>query len=151
MSDHYNQTRAEYYRQLDQASKTGGDVVPFLAYAVHGFAKGVRAQLAVIRDQQWTVAWESFISDKFRHKSGRISERQKTLILDLSMRNVSVPLHQLTELSPRVAVLYASLSNRTLLRDVKALLAENLVKIDAEGVRPNKEVVLAFLPTRARS
>ncbi len=151
LSNHYNQTRTEYYRQLDQASKTGGDVVPFLTYAVHGFVEGVRAQLAVIREQQWTVAWESFISDIFRQKSGKTSERRKTLILDISMRNVSVPLHQLTEVSPRVAVLYASLSNRTLLRDVKALLAENLVKIDAEGIRANKELVLAFLPTRAHS
>jgi Fic family protein len=28
-SNHYNQTRQEYYRQLDRASKSGGDVLPF--------------------------------------------------------------------------------------------------------------------------
>ena len=151
LSNHYNQTRAEYYRQLDQASKSGGDIVPFLTYAIRGFAEGLRAQIAVIRDQQWAVAWESFIHAIFLEKAGKTHERRKALLLDLSIRNLSVPLNELTQISPRVATLYARLSTRTLLRDVKALLAERLVKIDAEGVRPNKELVLAFLPARAQS
>jgi hypothetical protein len=33
LSDHSNRTRAEYYRQLDRASKSGGDVLPFLSSA----------------------------------------------------------------------------------------------------------------------
>jgi len=36
LSNHYNQTRTEYYRQLDRASRSGGDVVPFVEYAVRG-------------------------------------------------------------------------------------------------------------------
>lgn len=30
LSNHYNNTRSEYYRQLDRTSKSGGDVFPFL-------------------------------------------------------------------------------------------------------------------------
>ena len=36
MSNHYNQTRAEYYRQLERASQSGGDIAPFLVYALQG-------------------------------------------------------------------------------------------------------------------
>ena len=151
LSNHYNQTRAEYYRQLDQASKSGGDIVPFLAYAIRGFAEGLRAQLTVIRDQQWAVAWESFVNDKFHRRFGKAHERKRNLILDLSTRVEPVPLNQLVELSPRVAAQYARLSDKTLLRDIKALLAEELIKIDAKGVRANKELILSFLPTRAES
>ena len=31
LSNHYNVTRAEYYRQLDESSKSGGNVLPFFA------------------------------------------------------------------------------------------------------------------------
>jgi Fic family protein len=31
-SNHYNLTRAEYYRQLDRASKSGDDLIPFLSH-----------------------------------------------------------------------------------------------------------------------
>ena len=43
LSNHYNQTRSEYYRQLGRASQSGGDVLPFITYAVRGFVDGLRA------------------------------------------------------------------------------------------------------------
>jgi hypothetical protein len=36
MSHHYNETRSEYYRQLHLASRSKGDVIPFIRYAVQG-------------------------------------------------------------------------------------------------------------------
>jgi Fic family protein len=33
LSNFYNQTRTEYYRQLDAASRSGGDILPFIKYA----------------------------------------------------------------------------------------------------------------------
>jgi Fic family protein len=59
LSNHYNQTRTEYYRQLDRASKSGGEIVPFIEYAARGFVDGLREQLHKIRDQQWDVSWRS--------------------------------------------------------------------------------------------
>ena len=50
LSNHYNLTRSEYYRQLDRASATGGNVVPFVSYAVRGFLDGLKQQIDVI----WT-------------------------------------------------------------------------------------------------
>ncbi len=44
-SNHYNRTRAEYYRQLDRASKSGGDLISFLNDAVRGLFDGLREQL----------------------------------------------------------------------------------------------------------
>ncbi len=43
LSNHYNQTRSEYYRQLQAASRTG-DPVPFLTYALRGFVDGLAEQ-----------------------------------------------------------------------------------------------------------
>jgi Fic family protein len=41
LSNHYNQTRSEYYRQLDRASKSGGELAPFIEYGARGFVAGL--------------------------------------------------------------------------------------------------------------
>jgi fido (protein-threonine AMPylation protein) len=43
LSNHYYQTKEEYCRQLDDASKSGGDLKPFLSYVVTGLVNGLRA------------------------------------------------------------------------------------------------------------
>lgn len=51
LSNYYNQTRAEYYRQLDAASRSGGNLVAFTEYAVQGFVDALRSQIEMIREQ----------------------------------------------------------------------------------------------------
>src|SRR5258708_25331431 len=46
LSNHYNLTRTEYYRQLDRASGSKGEYIPFVEYAVQGFVDGLRQQLS---------------------------------------------------------------------------------------------------------
>lgn len=149
LSNHYNQTRAEYYRQLDQASRSGGDVIPFIFYAVNGFAEGLRAQLQVIRDQQWDVVWRNYIHESFRDQTSPGAERQRRLALDLSQRVEPVPFSKLTEISPRIAKAYANKTDTTLRRDLEKLLKMELILKDKDGYLPNKELILAFLPTKA--
>lgn len=45
LSNHYNQTRSEYYRQLDATHKSNGDIFPFVMYALQGFIDGLVEQL----------------------------------------------------------------------------------------------------------
>src|SRR3989442_1040974 len=63
LSNHYNQTRAEYCRQLKAASDSGGDVIPFIEYAVTGFVEGLREQLKIIRYQQWDMVWRNYVHE----------------------------------------------------------------------------------------
>ena len=47
LSNHYNLTRAEYYRQLDRSSRANsgrGDPLGFLLYSLQGFVDGLREQ-----------------------------------------------------------------------------------------------------------
>jgi Fic family protein len=92
LSNHYNQTRSEYYRQLRVASESGGDIIPFMMYATQGFLDGLRHQLKVIRDQQWDVAWENYIYDSFRTLTKKTDIRRRHLVLDLSERVESTSL-----------------------------------------------------------
>jgi Fic family protein len=149
LSNHYNLTRAEYYRQLDRASKSGGEIVPFIQYAAEGFADGLREQLQVIREQQWDVAWRSYVHTKFRDHTGVSARRQRDLVLDLSESREPVPIGKIPELSPRLAKAYATKSSKTLQRDLIDLERKlGLIKRTAKGVLANREIILAFLPWR---
>ena len=148
LSNHYNQTRSEYYRQLDQASQSGGEVLPFLNYAVRGFADGLRSQLERIRFQQWDVAWENYVHEKFQHRTSPSDVRRRHLLLDLSDREEPMPFGKLREVSPRVAAAYATKTAKTLSRDLNALIEMDLLELAPAGYRAKKETILAFLPLR---
>lgn len=152
LSNHYNLTRTEYYRQLERTSTTESGVGDFVNYAVQGFVDGLLGQIEVIRQQQWQMAWRDYVHDEFHDQRTETGLRQRDLLLALGTRPWQmIPRKELTELSPRLARRYAETSERTLSRDLNALLDAGLmVKTDA-GYRARIEVVLAFLPPRKLS
>lgn len=150
LSNHYNQTRSRYYQQLDSAGKSGGDLIPFIEYAIQGFVDGLRDQLRVIGDQQWSVSWENYVYQTFRDKKRTGDRRQRELVLALSGRSEPIPTGRITELTPAIAKEYASKANRTLVRDLKELERLGLIEKTPEGIRAKREIILAFLPWRKR-
>jgi Fic family protein len=148
MSNHYNETRSEYYRQLDRASRSGGDVQHFLGYSVRGFVDQLTEQLWYIRDQQWDVAWRNFVYESFRPRATQTAKRQRDLVLDLSRERGSkwVNRREIPELTPRLAAAYSSKTKKTLVRDINALRQMELVEMRSGKVRALRERILAFLP-----
>lgn len=151
LSNHYNQTRTEYYRQLDYASKSGGDILPFLAYAVQGFVDGLRGQLKYIWEQQWDVVWRNFVHEKFQNKNSASETRQRHLVLDFGVENDWIEVGKVTELTPRLAKAYAGKTAKTVQRDLNALVEMGLIIRDGRKLRARREVILAFLPLQNKS
>ncbi len=149
LSNHYNLTRTEYYRQLEQASISGGDIVPFVHYAVEGFRDGLGQQIDTIWQQQWDIAWRNYVHEFFKDKNSISSVRRRHLVLDLSVRTEPVPSSELTKISPRIAEAYAKRTGKTLSRDVNFLRKNDLIVRRGKGYAPNRELILAFLPQRA--
>src|SRR5262249_17234179 len=147
-SNHYNQTRTEYYRQLDQASRSESGVISFMEYAISGLVDGLRSQLEHIRIQQLHVIWRDYVYEQFRDRNSRADTRRRHLILDISPLTEPVPLARLREVTPRVAAAYATKSSRTLARDLKVLRQMGLIEVGADGVSARRELILAFLPVR---
>jgi len=148
LSNHYNITRAEYYRQLDAASQSGGNVFPFLEYALEGFVDGLKNQLQIIREQIWDIVWRNYINETFKDQTRATAIRQRRLALDLSIRGERVPLNKIKTITPRIAEQYAKKSSLTISRDVNALIELGLIDKNAEGVRAKREIILSFLPVR---
>ena len=149
LSNHYNKTRPVYYAELDRSSRGNAGPVPFVTYAIEGFVDGLAEQLKLIRRFQWQVAWEDYIHDRFREKPTPAANRQKHLILDLPNRPVSRV--EMTLVTPRVARDYADKGEKTLTRDINALIGMQLLRKDGRKYQPNRELILAFRPKRRSS
>lgn len=151
LSNHYNQTRGEYYRQLEYASKSGGDILPFLAYAVQGFVDGLREQLEYIWTQQWDVVWRNYVHEAFKNKTGESQDRQRKLVLDLGAHEEWIDVGKVVELTPRLAKAYAKKTTKTAQRDLNALVKMGLVERKGKRVRARHEVIRQFLPLRSQN
>lgn len=151
LSDHYNKTRTKYYRELDRASRTGGDLMPFIRYAVQGFLDGLREQIEGVREHQMAVAWENYVHDTFREKkTSPAQKRRRDLVLELSHYDW-VNVSDIEELSGKIAKLYVAAGERMLQRDLNALSKMRLIERKFGKVKARKSVIQAFLPARVRN
>lgn len=150
LSNHYNLTRADYYRHLDNASKSQ-DILPFIEYAVKGFVEQLREQIEVIRDQHIHVTWINYVHDRFRGDKSNSGRRRRALVLAVSDSEKSVQKNEIPRLTVELAAEYAKKTPKTVSRDLNALENMDLIMRTPEGYVVRKNKILAFLPVRKRS
>ena len=152
-SNHYNLTRAEYYRQLDRASRANGgrgDPLGFIGYAAQGLVDGLKEQCRYVGAVQLSIAWQHFVFDRFRReRRSPAIERRRELVLALSARDRPAPKAELRRIDPAVAERYAGKTDKTLTRDVDWLVDEDLIERHAGGYRARSARMRSFLPPRA--
>ncbi|MBN1287776.1 MAG: Fic family protein [Anaerolineae bacterium] len=149
LSNHYNKTRSEYYRHLMLTSKHDDGIFAFIKYAVQGFVDGLNEQIQLIEAQQLIVHWRDYIYRRFdREKDTESNRRKRRLLLDLSKETEPAPLAEIRHISTRIAEAYATLTDKTVERDIRQLVSMRLVRRTPRGFRANTESVLAFLPPR---
>jgi len=149
LSDHYNLTRAGYYRELAKASASGGDLVPFIRYALRGFLDGIRDQIGRIRGQQMAVAWENYVHDCFRKlRTSPTQKRRRELVFDLTDRGDWADVAEIPLLTPKLAREYATAGERMVQRDLNSLANMGLISRRHGKVMANRHMIQAFLPRR---
>ena len=146
LSNHYNQTRSEYYRQLDNSHQGEGNPLPFIEYALGGFIDALKDQIRTIREQQLAVLWVNHIHNLFHDKDSPSKIRQRRLAIDLSQYPEPVQMQKVRHVSPRIAEAFAGKTDITVKRDLKHLQQLGLIEITKTGVRARRENMLAFLP-----
>jgi Fic family protein len=147
LSNHYNATRARYYRQLDLASKSGGDIVPFLGYAAEGFVGELQQQLNDVHEQVVHATWVNYMHSLFPDPT-LTERRQRDLVLALPHSDF-VPRASLTTLTPRLTSAYSGKGRKTVTRDLNALDKRDLIERTSKGIRARREAILSFLPRAA--
>lgn len=142
LSNHYNETRPQYYRLLHQANEER-DLTCFLEYAVTGFRDGLKETLQRVQANLFRMSWLKLIHDRFaarRMTNRNTFSRQRALVLELPPRPIA--LHEVPGISPAIGALYEPLSGRTMQRDFEALKEMGLV-VEADDGRwgPNLELL----------
>ncbi len=153
LSNHYNLTRAEYYRQLDRSSRANsgrGDPLGFLLYSLQGFVDGLREQSRFIAGIQLELAWEHFAYGEFqRTPSSRAMRRRRQVTLALGRVGDPVRKRSIPDLSPDLARLYAEKTSKTLTRDMNWLVERGFLERGEDGYRAKVESMRAFQRSRA--
>lgn len=152
LAEHYNRTRTVYYSRLAATSRKGqGDPHAFTAYAIEGFADGLRGQIEIVKRQHREVAWRDYVYERFRGDAGKVADRRRRLAMDLALQPEPVAKADLRSISAKVAELYGVLTQKAVSRDVGALLSMDLLKQTDEGMYvPNVDILDAFTPNRRR-
>ncbi len=151
LSNHYNQTRSEYYRQLRLASKGGGNVLPFIGYALQGFVDGLREQLNTIRAQQFANWWEQYVYQQFGRTKSQAQLRQRQLVLEMSKFDQPLLKSQLPRLTTGLVEMYHGKTDKTLSRDLNAIEKMGLVRRLEGAYVANKHLIEALLPVTAEA
>lgn len=150
LSNHYNLTRDQYYRELGEASRTS-NTTKFLGYATQGLVDGIRDQIDRVRDQQFNVTWINYVHETMgQFASSPTRDRQRSLVLAMPSGAV-VQKNELPGLTPKLAALYAKAGPRTLSRDLNRLRDVGLVVKRPKGWRSNDVIIKAFLPPMAEN
>ena len=143
-SNHYNDTREEYYRHLELSWRKSDGVLSFLEYALEGFVDQLEDQIVQIRHSQIEGAWENYIHTQFADTAPE--KRRKKMLLALSAEKGPVPKNRVLLLDTELASMYEGKTMKTVARDLSDLEKRGLIVEEKNLVRPAKERILAFLP-----
>lgn len=146
LSNHYNLTRAEYYKQLDQTSKSNGDLQSFIGYAITGFVDQLRDQIETVKHQQLTVSWINYVHEKFGSQKTVADRRQRDVVLAMTVKGGYIKASEIKQLNANVAAQYATKTPKTITRDLNKLKKMDLIVTGQGGYKANIEMMIAFLP-----
>lgn len=147
LSNYYNNTRSEYYRQLSNAGKTC-DLTGFIRYAISGLHDGLVEILTTAQRHQIASAWRNYLYDRIHAEnySQNVSRRYTKLLAGMDVFT-TYSRDQLLVLSPEVAAIYGKITPGTIARDLKVLLGLSLVKeVAPGGYRANISDLIEDLP-----
>lgn len=145
ISNHCNKTRDEYYRQLQYASESGGDVTRFLSYCASGFVEGLGEQLRWIYDRQFRLTWHEYVGSQVTGRDPDMRERRALIAEVLAFRE-PVAKKDIPRLTPELAQIYATSGPKTLARDLNELVSIGLLRLVDSGYQAHSEALISLLP-----
>lgn len=133
LSNHYNFTRNEYYRQLSLTTKNRS-LTSFIDYAVLGFRDGLDEVLKIIQSNQLEITWKKYIYDVFeeeKYGAERVWKRKRRLALNFPLW-VEIPFKSVITSNAEIAKLYGNIPILTLQRDLNELEKIEIIKSDGD-------------------
>jgi Fic family protein len=144
LSNHYNNTRAEYYRQLQYASETG-DLSAFIEYALEGFRDGLENTVNIIHKDQIELTWNNYVHDVIEKmedegKNSKVCRRIRQLAYYIPADRF-YSMNEIKFINPKITKSYLKLDFITLRRDLDLLVKEELLIIEKNKFRANYKLL----------
>ena len=151
LSNHYNGTREEYYRQLEQASKEK-NLSRFISYAILGFRDGLNEVLDVVQKNVLKTAWRNYIyevldSRKAEGKTRAVVKRRRGVALNFPTDSF-MSIEFLLNNNPAFIKAYAHYSPMTLKRDLLELEKLELIIKQDDAYKANIEILKQSMPLK---
>ena len=147
LSNHYNETRPVYYKQLEQASETG-NLSAFIQYALEGFRDGLEQTIKVIHQEQTELTWNNYVHDlteKFEGKTVKTLRRLRQLAYHIPSNRFYSP-DEIVIITAKISEEYRKLNPISLRRDLDFLVERKLLITEKGKYRANHELLLNFMP-----
>ena len=144
ISNHCNRTRDEYYKQLQYASESGGDVTRFLSYCSAGFVEGLGEQLRWIYDRQFRLTWHEYVGSQVTGRDPDMRER-RALIAEVLLFHEPVAKKDIPRLTPELAEIYAASGPKTLARDLNELVSIGLLRAVDGRYQADSDALMSLL------
>lgn len=128
LSNHYNETRTEYYRQIQNAYDRR-DLTDFILYALQGFKDGLESTLQTIQKSQLEITWQKLVYDRFddiKMVKRDVFKRKRALMLSMPL-DKGVTIDELVIINTKIARLYATLSMKSVQRDIAEFIDLKLI------------------------
>jgi Fic family protein len=151
LSNFYNKTRAEYYRQFDRARKNR-DLTLFIEYAVQGFRDGLNENLGIIQEGQFDIFWHNYIYEAFaniKYSKTEVFKRKRDLMLQLPI-DQELFAEEIVMITPLIAKKYSNLTMTTVKRDLKELEEMKLIKKVGKKYQANIGILKTMIPQGKR-
>ena len=151
-ADFYNETRREYFRQLEAASRDRS-LTSFIGYAVEGLRDGLRDLHGAVAAANFRTAWRDFVVARLAGTGLRkktVLHRRRELVLAMPLEG-SLDIGEIALLDAEVAHTYGGLSRRTLRRDLAFLVEAGLLNEVDNRLSANTGLLRAVAPHRSES
>lgn len=112
-------------------------------------SKGLREQIRRLRLQQRDICWRECVHERFRGRRSDGDKRKRDLVLALSLSDEPTPTERIKLLTPEIAAHYATKSDKTLTRDIRELIAMELLEATEQGLLARKDIMRAFTARQA--
>ena len=147
LSNHYNETRNEYYRQLSNAGKSC-DLTKFIEYAVIGLLDGLEGVLDKAQRHLLTACWKNYAYARMDSEQRITKPTRKRYIALLTKLQLfrKYKLSEILTATPELAAIYAKSGQRMASRDVKYLTSIGMMVDNESGIMLNSSVLLTNLP-----
>lgn len=149
LSNFYNETRTEYYRQLNNARKER-DLTGFIAYAVQGFRDGLEENLRIIQEGQRKIFWRNYVYESFsdvKYTKSSVFKRKRGLMFAVKIDRLLTS-SEIRMADPKIAEEYSQLAKSTFDNDLKELVTMGLLLKFDDKYMANTSVLYGALPEK---